>query len=342
MFQRLFAILVVLTTASAAAQTVTYTRPSKGKTLTVFTDWAMGQALMQQTSAVFDWTAFTAMQIRVDVTLNGVAVDPSTACNNVLRVTTSGATQPGATTFVQESDPAAQTDVERTGYTYTVGNLSPYVKLTVQNFPALGASQDCKATVTVVPFPVDQNFRNIGGVYSLTEAVKFNKLNPAIYGGIRLGPPSTFTGDYNPLSLTATNSVAFTRFDQNSAMFTTGGTIAPPTSITAPATVGLVEVEVFNVGDLATLGLDNYVYSTGVTIENTGTVPAYCALVSVPPLGLAIPPVSPTNYSFILKGSAVAGDGTGGSRTFASIVRPYSAIRCVTAAGSTTIAIQKF
>lgn len=337
MFIRLITVLAVLTTTAAAAQTVTYVRPSKGKTLTVFSNFSLDMALAFQDSAVFDWTAFTAIQIRVSVT------NTPSACMNTPRLIVNGATEPGGV-FLQESDPAAQTDVDGTSavYTYTVGNLSPYIKLRIGAMPAIGVLS-CTATVTVVPFPVDQTFRSVGGIYTLTDNIKLVKLNPAIGGGVRLGPPSTFSGDYNPLSLTAVNTAAFSRFDQNSTMLTTGGTSAPPLTVTAPQTVGAgAEVEVFNIGDLATLGQDNYVKPVNVTVENTGATPAFCAFVSVPPLGLAIPPVSPINYSFILKAATVAGDGTGGSKTFYSIIRPYAAVRCITAAGSTTIAVQPF
>lgn len=334
---RLLAVLVALTSATAAAQTVTYTRPSKGKTLTVFTNFSLDVSLAYQDSAVFDWTAFTAIQIRVSVS------NTPSACSNTPRVLVSGATEPGGV-FLQESDPASQTDIDGSAaaVTYTVGNLSPYIKLRIGAMPGIGMAS-CVATVTVVPFPVDQTFRSVGGIYSLTDSIKLSKLNPSIGGGVRLGPPATFSGDYNPFALTAVNSVSFSRYDQNSTMLTTNGTSAPPLTIVPPVTVGGgAEVEVFNIGDLNTLGQDSYVKPTNITVENTGTAAAFCAFVSVPPLALPIPAVSPVNYSFILKAAAVAGDGTGGSRTFYSIIRPYSAIRCITAGGATAVAVQAF
>lgn len=339
MFKRLLPFAVLTCAVTASAQTVTYTRPSKGKTLTVFANYSLEWPFRDQVSSVYDWTAFTAVQIRIAVNTVG--------CGNSPELRVLGSTEPGGS-YELENDSSAKTVFTPSGSrvitTYTVGNLSPYIKFAIRGLPSLGMN-NCSATVTVVPFPTDQTVHVVGN-YTLEDGVVVGSLNPAINGGVVLGPPSANRGGYIPAVVNATaQQVAFSRYDQNNTLQTTGGTAAPPLDVTPLVAVGSgVEVEVFNGGDLYSDPITkNYVAATSVTVENTGTVPALCAFLSVPPMGFPAPaPVSATNYTFILKASAAAKDGTGGTKTFNSIIRPYSSIRCITASGSTSIAVQQF
>lgn len=346
MFKRLLALAALSCAVTASAQTVTYVRPSKGKTLTVFDKVALNPIIQFQPmySPVYDWTAFTAIQIRVDVsTAAGNPVDPLTGCGYQPIINVLGATEPGATSFVKATDPnGSRVFIDTTGFTYTVGNLSPYIKISLEDELAFGpALPDCTVKVTVVPFPTDQNFRSVGGLYPLNQPVKLTTLNPTIVGGLK-DSPSYVPGNpsYEPAyNFYLGDNPLASSLQVHPVLLTSGGsTAAPPRLLPTVAVGNAVAVEVFN----STLALNTYPFDTplNVTVENVGTVPALCALVSRGPTGPLV--VTATDYTFILKASGVAKDGTGGTKTFNSFMRPYSSIQCITAAGSTTVAVQPF
>lgn len=343
MFKRLLTFAALTCAVSASAQTVSYVRPSKGKTLTVTPANYTLDIAQPFTSAVYDWTAFSAIQVRVELYLNGTPTTYTT-CNNLLGVELQGATEPGGA-YSRESDPASTFiyNVSGTSYTYTVGNLSPYIRVVLNSgawFPGPPApSFGCTAKITVVPVPFDNTTKLSGAQPGQTSGLYIfpaEQATPVLSGGLEvLG--------FNNFSSTTDSLPSYARMDSNHAMFTTNGVSAAPLTITAPVAVGAGgEVEVFNIGIIAPVAANDpnaFNQVRSVTVENTGTVAALCSFVAT---SAPVPVVTAANYSFVLKGAAVAKDGTGGSRTFNNITRSGSAIKCITAAGSTDIAVQAF
>lgn len=344
------ALCALLVSTSAFGQTVTYIRPSKGKALTVASGVSLDAPGAGSTSAVYDWSAFMAAQIRISLFKNGTTpVASYTDCNcDVEAVTTGSPTVDGV--FTTESDFYAQASLTApllSSITFSLGNLSPYVKFTVR--PKAGSctrvtGNTCTATVSVVPFPLDQNVRVAFGALPTAVAAPTTTISPVQVGGI-YRQYNTALGVVNlygaPMPL---------RFDRNSALITTAGTASGNNSIVAPVALNAAApTTVYTVGTLApsctdfTVPTNNTCFAdqNSVTIQNVGTNAAYCNFIAT----TAAPPasaVSPVSYQFVLAAGAVVGDGTGGERTFNNIIKPQSAISCITAAGVTSIAVMPY
>lgn len=353
MTSRFLAVALALFTATSVfGQTVTYVRPSKGKALNVATDVSLDAPNAGVTSAVYDWSAFMAVQGRISLTKNGVPATPQ-QCVCDVEVTTTGAPTPDGV-FTTETDYYGQLTLVLPTPTATIniGNLSPYIKFKVA--PKVGScvrpvTGGCKASLTVVPFPLDQNVRVTAGVAPAGFLIQSTAVSPVQMGGVY--------HDYNAATgfLTASSGIAAGRFDRNTALVTTGGTSMGNNSIVGPVAINAVgATTVYTVGALqpASTGCSS-TYSVpatnntcladqnNVTIQNVGTNAAYCAFIAT----TAVPPVAAVtsaNFQFVLAGGAVAGDGTGGEKTFIGILKPFSAIQCVTSAGVSSIAVTPF
>lgn len=348
---RFLLAVALLAAAPVAAQTnITYVRPSKGKALTVASGVSLDAPGAGTTSAVYDWTAFMAAQVRVSLFKNGTTpVTSYTDCNCDVEAVTSGAPTPDGV-FTNESDFYAQATLTApmlSSITFNLGNLSPYVKFTVR--PKSGSctrvtGNTCTATVSVVPFPLDQNVRVAFGALPTAVAAPTTTISPVQIGGVyrqyntSLGVVNTYGA---PMPL---------RFDRNSALMTTAGYASGNNSIVAPVAVGAgAPATVYTVGTLAPSCTDYTIPSSNVcfadqnsvTIQNVGVVPAFCNFIATT-AAPAPSAVSPTSFQFVLAAGAVAGDGTGGERTFSNIIKPQSAISCITAAGATSIAVMPF
>lgn len=347
----LLAVLsAVLVAAPVSAQTVTYIRPSKGKALTVASGVSLDAPGAGTTSAVYDWSAFMAAQVRISLFKNGTTpVASYTDCNCDVEAVTAGAPTPDGV-FTAESDFYAQATLTAPllpSITFNLGNLSPYVKFTVR--PKSGSctrvtGNTCTATVSVVPFPLDQNVRVAFGALPTAVAAPTTTISPVQVGGLyrqyntALGVVNTYGA---PLPM---------RFDRNSALITTAGYASGNNSIVAPVALNAATpTTVYTVGTLAPSCTDYTIPSSNVcfadqnsvTIQNVGTAAAYCTFIAT----TAAPPataVSTVNYQFVLAGGAVAGDGTGGERTFTNIIKPQSAISCIIAGGAASIAVMPF
>lgn len=357
MFKRILVTAVALCSTVATAQTVTYIRPSKGKSLTVFKDAAVS-ALVQDVSPVYDWSAFGSVQVRVEVTgylPNSPNWPDITSCQYYPIIQTLGSPEltTNAASYTIETDPTGKQPISKATYSYAVGNLSPYIKFKLTSGVGLIGILPCNVTVTIVPLPFDQNVRDIfsyvpntgTGLYgSGRGVVKFGDFSPRMVGGLYFNLPDLIRLTYPFGYRTDASEVMFNRYDRNYALITTGGASSPLIAFSPPVTVGnATEVEVFNLGP--SYGGDpqnENVSQNNVTIENVGTQPAYCAFTAKSPFSPNPPAVSSTNFTFSLKACGVAKDGTGGSKTFNSIIRDYASIRCITAAGTTDIAVQKF
>lgn len=342
-------LLALLTSTTVEAQNVTYIRPSKGKSLTVASGVSLDAPGAGSTSAVYDWSAFMAAQVRVSLFKNGsTPITSYTDCNCDVEVVTTGAPTPDGT-FTAESDFYAQATLTApllSSITFNLGNLSPYVKFTAR--PKAGSctrvtGNTCTATVAVVPFPLDQNVRVAFGAIPTGVAAPTTTISPVQVGGLyrqyntSLGVVNLY-GAASPL-----------RFDRNSALVTTAGTASANNSIVAPVSVTAAgPATVYSVGTLAPSCTDFTVPSNNtcfadqnsITIQNVGTVAAFCAFIAT--TASPLPVVSAVNYQFVLAGGAVAGDGTGGERTFNNIIKPQSVVSCITAAGSTSIAVMPY
>lgn len=343
-------LLSFLTTTPIHAQNVTYIRPSKGKSLTVASGVGLDAPGAGSTSAVYDWSAFMAAQIRISLFKNGTTpVASYTDCNCDVEVVTSGAPTPDGV-YTAESDFYAQATFvapQLPSITYNLGNLSPYIKFTTR--PKAGSctrvtGNTCTATVAVVPFPLDQNVRVAFGAIPTGVAAPTTAISPVQIGGVYR--------QYNQ-ALGVVNQYGLTqplRFDRNSALVTTAGYSSGNNSIVAPVALNAVSpTTVYTAGTLAPACTDTTVPTSNVcfaeqnsiTLQNVGTAAAYCAFIAT----TAAPPaaaVSTVNYQFILAGGAVAGDGTGGERTFNNIIKPQSAISCIIAGGAASIAVTPF
>lgn len=353
---RLLALVAALVAAPVAAQT--YIRPSKGKALTLATDVSLDvSADPAVLSPVYDWTAFSGLQVRMYVTKAGAPItDILTQCNCVPTVWTLGNQTPDGT-FVLQSDFTASTSFfqnNTASLTYTVGNTSPYIQFNTR-VPATAcppvidpAKTGCKLTVTTVPFPTDSNMRVNFGALPTAVAAPTTTISPVLGGGL--------VREYNGVTGAATiNGTASTlRVDRNNAVISSNGAAYGNNTVAAPVAVNsFIPAVVFNTGNLASLPCDAIFPSAGysgndyclkpssVTIQNVGTVPVRCAFTSSNVLP-APPAVSATNYHFILKGGSAASDGKGGSRTFKNITKPFTVIQCITSAGVSAVSALPF
>jgi len=351
---RLLALATVLSVTHAAAQT--YIRPSKGKGLTLATNVSLDVVANPAVlSSVYDWSAFSGVQLRMYVTKSGAPItDFLTDCNCVPTLQTLGSQTPDGT-FVLQSDFTASTSFfqnNTASLTFTVGNTSPYLQFqtNVPNCPGVidPAKQGCKLQVTAVPFPTDSNVRVNFGALPTGVAAPTTTISPVASGGARR--------EYNGVTGAATINISASllRMDRNSATIGTDGSSYGNNAVAAPVAVNnIIPAVVFNAGNLDPLpcnavfpaagysGNDFCLKPSSVTVQNVGTVAVRCAFVSTNVLP-SPPAVSAANYHFILKGGSVAGDGRGGSRTFKNITKPFTVIQCITAAGVSAVSALPF
>ena len=351
---RLLALVAALTVTHAAAQT--YVRPSKGKALTIATNVDLDVVANPATlSPVYDWSAFSGVQLRMFVTKNGAPItDFLTNCNCVPTLWTLGSQTPDGT-FTFQSDLAASTSFfqnNTASLTYTVGNTSPYLQFNA-NVPFCPpvinpAKVGCKLQVTAVPFPTDSNVRVNFGALPTGVAAPTTTISPVASGGTRR--------EYDGVTGAATinMSASLLRMDRNSATIGTDGASYGNNTTAAPVAVNnIIPAAVFNTGNLDPLPctavfpaagypLNDYCLKpSSVTVQNVGTVAVRCAFTSTNVLP-SPPVVSAVNYHFILKGGSVAGDGRGGSRTFKNITKPFTVIQCITAGGVSAVSALPF
>lgn len=354
MTTRLLALVAALTAVTASAQT--YIRPSKGKALTLATDVNLDvSADPAVLSPVYDWSAFSGVQIRMFVTKNGAPItDFLTNCNCIPTVWTLGS-QTVDGTYVIQSDFTASTSffVNNTAsLTYTVGNTSPYLQFNTR-VPATAcppvidpAKTGCKLQVTAVPFPTDSNVRVNFGALPTSVAAPTTTVSPVLAGGLR----REYDGTTGAASI---NGTAMTlRMDRNGATMGTNGVSYGNNTITAPVTVtNIIPAAVFNAGNLDPLPCtaifpaagyplnDFCLKPSSVTVQNTGAFPVRCAFTSTNVLP-SPPVVSAVNYQFILKAATAAGNG--GTRTFKNITKPFSVIQCIAVGGVSSVAATPF
>lgn len=343
-------IAVLLCASSANAQT--YIRPSKGKSLTIVNSFSLNNpGFAPVSSPVYDWSAFSGVQMRMYVTKNGAPIsDLLTDCQCLPTVTVKGAAVPTGP-FIQEFDFNARTTFlvnSTSSLTYTVGNMSPYAQFQweVENSscvqPPDPARAGCSVNVTAVPFPTDSTVRVSAGGATAGLLIPTTAVSPVQIGGIVKKYGASGEASIN-------NSVAPLRADRNTAIVTTAGASYGNNSDTfvAPINVtNLMPAVVYNVGDmLASSRLclsffpaagypfnDYCLQPSSVTVQNVGAVPAYCAFTNGNTAPL--PVVTPLNFHFAL--------GVGRERTFKNVMKPYTVIQCITAAGATDIAVMQF
>lgn len=349
---RLLALAAALAVTHAAAQT--YIRPSKGKALTVATnvdlDVVANPAVV---SSVYDWSAFSGVQLRMFVTKNGAPItDFLTNCNCVPTLQTFGSQTPDGT-FTFQSDFTASTSFfqnNTASLTFTVGNTSPYLQFntTVPFCPPVidPAKVGCKLQVTAVPFPTDSNVRVNFGALPTGVAAPTTTISPVASGGARK--------EYNGSTGAATINISASllRMDRNSATISTGGASYGNNTTAAPVAVtNIIPAAVFNTGNLDPLpctavfpaagyALNDYCLKpSSVTVQNVGAVAVRCAFTSTNVLP-SPPAVSAANYHFVLKAATAVGNG--GTRTFKNITKPFTVIQCITAAGASAVAATPF
>lgn len=160
------AVCVALLSVSARAQTVqpTYIRPSKGATITIASNVALA-AGTSVVSPVFDWSAFSGVQVFVTTTLNQCSYYPA--------VTVFGAGSAAATTFSAINE-RNSLNVLNAGtvsdFTYIVKVPAPFVKLTVTSVPAPTGAKACSTTVQITPVPVTDEAESVAQSSSLLQA----------------------------------------------------------------------------------------------------------------------------------------------------------------------------
>lgn len=351
---RLLALVTALAAVSASAQT--YIRPSKGKSLTVASDVNLDLvADPAVVSSIYDWTAFSGVQIRLYVTKNGAPItDFLSQCNCVPNVQTEGS-QTADGTYTLQSDFTTSVSFfanNIASLTYTVGNTSPYLRFKTR-VPATAcppiidpAKTGCKLQVTTVPFPTDSNVRVNFGALPTAVAAPTTTISPVLIGGIQR--------EYNGVTGAASiNGTAATlRMDRNDAVVGTNGASYGNNTVVAPVAVtNILPAVVFNAGNLVSVPCDSIFPASGysgndfclkpssVTLQNVGAVAVRCAFVNSNVLP-SPPVVSAANYHFVLKAATVAGNG--GTRTFKNITKPFSQIQCITAAGASAVAATPF
>ena len=302
-----------------------YVRPSKGSVITIDSK-TQSSAGTIFTSAAYDMTAFTAVTFSAKFASAAAPTQtctcPSAPCQYQLTVgiyESTSKTGPfggadgtilGPRITGAELEPVLSTPV-------TLNVSNPYAKFffnIVGYFDSTGTPvvAQCTATVSVTPIPFTNRVIAAGGE-RVGGPIPLDVTSPVLVGGSTFSDPAGGIGD-----------VALMRINALGVAAVGGGRGSPLLPLTSPVPVAASP-------GAATLVFTADNRQSGVTLQNVGTVPLYCAV------GESAGSLSATRFNFVLGAGLATNDGTGGSKDVEQV--PFGqSVYCLGNGGAGSIA----
>lgn len=306
---RFIAPLLVLMAMASSARAQTYVRPSDGASVTVFSNVS---GTGSSTSSAYGFTGFDAMQITL------ITSDPS-PCDSVDRTFAvyGSATSTGVYTQLTDERSLVQVTASQFkldqagsayGFTYTVSNVSSYIKIQTSQVIA-GACTI--SSVLMVPLALSPVVYAEGRIQQGEVMVS---PAPVVVGGLTAGMQQTVYA----MQVTNTGAVVVTGGGSGGEI-----TVIPATTTTGAA-VACTTVDTTAGGTIVKASSATH---CGFTCVNTNTTVAVCSTNTTVTTTTGLPL------------NAATSAGTAGG--FYEPPTPYGGdYRCITAAGSTTVCCQ--